>query len=523
MNEILDEAIGKNGDSDDDKKLRKDLIAEVLFLKFETLGLFPETCGRPFVEWYEAFRKLDLQLDAASRQASEFPSGAWKLLGLLVAVEEEKDRLEDLARLAPEPCRTDLEDALAELTKELERLFELLNDFFSNRASDPLFRPVPDKNVPELQKELPAGISKLKRLKRDAMSSLNTSWDAGEFDFREWYWLWEGFDGWLERAYDLSGLFDPEMEKILKVESRAQGELKFGSLEPSSGPSEGGIRVAVTGENIGGVSGVTVAGIPVDFGPDDDVLMFFTPPAEAPGAVDVDITMADGARHTFVFTYQGTGTSGGDETSPDIVVEPRAVWADNFNSDDVDGTRWHFETGGFGSTIAQSGGRFEIKHQARSSGSTFWAEGVSVYQISGDFDVQVGYELLEWPPQNGVRVGLNSVTSNTSEIAVERVSFGGNEFTTQEEYLVDWGGFFETVSAGNNRSGQLRMKREANRVSGFYFDDGEWVLIDGRTMGTGDVSLKLGSWSHGNKFTGREVVVGFDDFILSQGELKCPG
>ena len=538
MNEILDQAISKNGDSDEEKKKRKDLIADVLFLKLETLGLFPETCGKPFADWYEAFRKLDLRLDTAARQASEFPDGAWKLLGLLIEVENEKDRLEDLARSAPEPCNIVLGDAIAEFTKELERLFDLLNDFFSNRASDPLFRPVPDKNVPELQKALPAGISKLKRLKRDSMKHLNTSWDAGELDFEEWYWLWEGFDGWLERAFDLSDLFAPdfsqhwlfkalkekaEMEKILQVKSETQGQPKFGSLDPSSGPAGGGTRVVIAGENIGGVSSVTVASAPVDFGSFEDVLMFFTPPAETEGVAEINIITVDGAAHTFTFTYQGQGTSRGEGTSRGAIVEPEAVWADSFNGSDIDETRWRSGTGGFGSTITQADGRLEIRHQARSSGSTFWAETVSVCQITGDFDVEVDYELLGWPAQNGVRVGLNSVASDGSEIAVERVSFGGKEFTTQEEYLVDWGGFFDTVSAGDNLSGKLRMSREDNRVSGFYFDDGDWVLIDGRFMGTGDVSLKLGSWSHDNKFADQEVVVGFDNFLVRQGELKCPG
>jgi len=82
---------------------------------------------------------------------------------------------------------------------------------------------------------------------------------------------------------------------------------------------------------------------------------------------------------------------------------------------------------------------------------------------------------------------------------------------------------YDATVPGGNRSGKLRMRHEGNRVSGFYSDDGEWVLIDGRSMGAEDVSLKLGFWSHGNKFAGQAVVVGFDDFILSQGELKCAG
>jgi hypothetical protein len=206
------------------------------------------------------------------------------------------------------------------------------------------------------------------------------------------------------------------------------------------------------------------------------------------------------------------------------VIEPKeevssAVWADDFNK--IDDARWQIETGGFGSTIIERDGRLEIKYAARSSGSTFGASAVSTCQVSGDFDVEVAYELTVWPPQNGVRVGLNAVAQDGSEIAVERISFGPTEFTRQEEYLVDWGGFFNTVSAEDNLSGKLRMTREDNRVSGFYFDDGDWILIDGSFKGTGDVTLKLGSWSHSNKFVGEVVIVNFDDFVLSQGGLVC--
>lgn len=198
---------------------------------------------------------------------------------------------------------------------------------------------------------------------------------------------------------------------------------------------------------------------------------------------------------------------------------PPAVWADDFST--LDEARWEIETGGFGSTIIAKDGRLEVKHAARSSGSTFWASAISACRVSGDFDVEVSYELVVWPAQNGVRMGLNAVALDESEVAVERVSFGSREFTKQEEYLVDFGGYFNTVPAGDNLSGKLRMTREDNRVSGFYFEDGEWILIDGGFKGTGDVRLKLGSWSHSGKFVEEVVVVKFDDFVLGQGELVC--
>lgn len=203
-------------------------------------------------------------------------------------------------------------------------------------------------------------------------------------------------------------------------------------------------------------------------------------------------------------------------TEPEKVVPP-AVWADDFSN--LNEARWEIETGGFGSTIIAADGRLEVKHAARSSGSTFWASAISTCRVSGDFDVEVAYELVVWPAQNGVRMGLNTVALDGSEIALERTSFGPNEFTREEEYLVDFGGYFNTVPAGDNLSGKLRMTREDNRVSGFYFEDGDWILIDGGFKGTGDVRLKLGSWSHSGKFVEEVVIVKFDNFVLSQGEL----
>ena len=143
-------------------------------------------------------------------------------------------------------------------------------------------------------------------------------------------------------------------------------------------------------------------------------------------------------------------------------------------------------------------------------------------QDRGDFYAEVSYELIDWTSQNGIRFGMTMTSQNGSQLSVERVNFGANEFSTQDVYLLDWGGgWTDEYLAGDSLTGKLRMKREDSRVSGFYFDDGDWILMDGRSRTTDPVTLRLASWAHNDNETGLNIIVAFDDFILSQGELDC--
>lgn len=111
-----------------------------------------------------------------------------------------------------------------------------------------------------------------------------------------------------------------------------------------------------------------------------------------------------------------------------------SVIFDNFDDNTADLTKWITSATGTAPTITEEQGRLQIAFPANSEDAPgqgyFGASYISVCQLHGDFDLQVEYLLLDWPPTNGVRVAL-SLDSNQSpprEYNAGRVSFGNADF-----------------------------------------------------------------------------------------------
>jgi hypothetical protein len=142
--------------------------------------------------------------------------------------------------------------------------------------------------------------------------------------------------------------------------------------------------------------------------------------------------------------------------------------------------------------------------------------------LRGDFDIQVDYELLTWPIQNGVRISLN-----TSQGNIERASFGSSPPDYPggpEVYLTDFAGLVKGITSTSDSSGKLRLERAGDTLTGFYFDNGVWRTVGSNSVSTytEDTYFYLGSWSHDPVFADQEVKLAFDNLIINEGELVCP-
>ena len=158
----------------------------------------------------------------------------------------------------------------------------------------------------------------------------------------------------------------------------------------------------------------------------------------------------------------------------------------------------------------------------------------SVCPISGDFDVQVGFRLLNWTYANGVRVGLASSPGpffvgnfgSTPPFAVERTSFGNpGDFpgVTREVYLTDFLDRVQQVIPTSDLTGALRLTRTSGIATGYYLNSSKWVAIHSGPAITQNVNLDLVAWSHDYAFTHTFVKLAFDNFTINQGSPACPG
>jgi len=154
--------------------------------------------------------------------------------------------------------------------------------------------------------------------------------------------------------------------------------------------------------------------------------------------------------------------------------------SDDFNDNTINSLWWTSNSEGTGPTIAEANQRLEITLPSSSSDNpssgVFYARYVSTWTLRGDFDIQVDYQLLDWPSSNGVRIGLSA-----GKYLVERVCFGSSsDFPSypREVYTVDFNGTIKTTST-SDMSGKLRLVRSSSTLTGYYYssNDSSWVSI----------------------------------------------
>ena len=91
--------------------------------------------------------------------------------------------------------------------------------------------------------------------------------------------------------------------------------------------------------------------------------------------------------------------------------EVSTVFSDDFDDNVINSSIWTASVSGSGPTIAEVNQRLEISLPGGSqdgSGSIFSANCTNRCTLSGDFDVQVDYQVMTWPTANGVPVGLSA-------------------------------------------------------------------------------------------------------------------
>ena len=135
----------------------------------------------------------------------------------------------------------------------------------------------------------------------------------------------------------------------------------------------------------------------------------------------------------------------------------------------------------------------------------------------GDFDAQVDFNLVAWPPQNGVWVSL---MVGGTPYNVYRVSW---QFPQTEAY----GAFLPPVGTtlpATGTSGTLRLTRRGDIFTAYYLSGLRWVPIISGTGPTGDVPLTLAVFniSTAATFAGQPVTVTFDNLHVFADHVVCP-
>jgi hypothetical protein len=135
----------------------------------------------------------------------------------------------------------------------------------------------------------------------------------------------------------------------------------------------------------------------------------------------------------------------------------------------------------------------------------------------GDFDAQVDFNLVTWPPMNGIWVSL---MVGGTPYNVYRVSW---QFDPSEQY----GAYLPPAGAtlpAFGTTGTLRLTRRGDIFSAYYLSGRAWIPLVSGTGPTGDVPFSLAVFNISNAatFAGLPVTVAFDNFHVTADAVVCP-
>jgi hypothetical protein len=229
-------------------------------------------------------------------------------------------------------------------------------------------------------------------------------------------------------------------------------------------------------------------------------------------------------------------TSGGNErqiTSTTFGPQVSVPYSENFNNNAFNPAFWtSFGPTGVGRpgpTITATNGQVEFAFAGNTvadpSSGVAAVQMVSRCPLAGDFDFQIDYRLLDWPPGNGVNFALGAESLNSqAALSLSRLSdpterYGG--FNRLADGSITFGELATT-----DQQGTLRLARVGPVDTAFVLSGGDWVPIVSAPASSDDLQVTLTAFTQDALFGHQPVEAAFDNFRLSSGSFDptaCSG
>lgn len=191
--------------------------------------------------------------------------------------------------------------------------------------------------------------------------------------------------------------------------------------------------------------------------------------------------------------------------------------SDDFDDGVMNRLIWHQIVNGTGVELAERNGRLEVAFQPDAVGEGEYNLMGAHYGTScrflGDFDARVDYEVLEWPPTNGVAVQLNLWFTSATSFSILRESKAIEQYTTWHQPN---GHSTPTTDA----RGSLRIRRVGNTVSMLYKANGRWTSL-GAGWSNGAPMISLQAMATDESFGDKPVLIAFDNFVIMAAQPAC--
>lgn len=215
---------------------------------------------------------------------------------------------------------------------------------------------------------------------------------------------------------------------------------------------------------------------------------------------------------------------------PFHTVSATPILRENFTSSAFNSSVWKTFQQGTGPTVTTANQSLVVTIPSTSTNDPtiggFGAGMGNLCEIRGDFDMQVAFQLLVWPNQSGVRVGLgpsvDGLGSAGTPFAVERDSFSLFDTFHGEFYVTHMLDGVNGISPTSDLTGYIRIARTGSFATGYYMNGNNWVPIHSGPVVTSDVGFGFAAWSHDSLFSHQNAKVAFSNFTLTSGQLLCP-
>lgn len=204
--------------------------------------------------------------------------------------------------------------------------------------------------------------------------------------------------------------------------------------------------------------------------------------------------------------------------SPVDISQLRAPFLDTFDAGDS--KLWQSFQNGTGATNNEANGKLITTLDAASvEGGQYdeiEAHWGTTCRLAGDFDVQVDYQLVEWPSANGVQAMFSSFDTSNQGFNVSR------ESQTYGEQYTSWIPSESTSQPTSDLTGTLRLRREGSTAVVSYLNGATWVPVASGPTTTSSATITIGASSFMGRFAHQEVKIAWDNFRINSGTLSCP-
>jgi Tol biopolymer transport system component len=202
--------------------------------------------------------------------------------------------------------------------------------------------------------------------------------------------------------------------------------------------------------------------------------------------------------------------------SPLNISQLRAPYLDTFDSpSDQFGRPFQLGTGS--QTVVQNGRLLATIAANATQGGQYDNINAGWYtqcKLVGDFDVQADYQLLAWPPANGVAVTLNAVYPD-GPLAIRESQAWGEQYSS-------WISPAFTSLQTLDTTGSLRLQREGNTATASYLAGSTWMPIASGPTRLDPATINLETTSFMNRFAHQEVKIAWDNLRINSGTISCP-